>query len=134
MARFTARGIPGARLVVIPNHMDDSKIPVNPQRSTQKRSFTARYSEEKQHLTLFNAFRKVSAQRPDARLHTYGVGPLRRKLSDQVKAWGLEDVIKSTDLPRILLPFIDTLAVRSSVQIRRGNLCRRSRPWSTARR
>ena len=112
--------IPGARLVVIPNHMDDSKIPVNPQRSPQKRSFTARYSEEKQHLTLFNAFRKVSAQRPDARLHTYGVGPLRRKLSDQVKAWGLEDVIKSTDLPRILLPFIDTLAVRSSVQIRRA--------------
>ncbi|HBQ1551529.1 TPA: glycosyl transferase, partial [Klebsiella pneumoniae] len=25
-------GIPGARLVVIPNHMDDSKIPVNPQK------------------------------------------------------------------------------------------------------
>ncbi|HFF9179802.1 TPA: glycosyltransferase [Klebsiella pneumoniae] len=88
-------GIPGARLVVIPNHMDDSKIPVNPQKEPSETViYLARYSEEKQHLTLFNAFRKVSAQRPDARLHTYGVGPLRRKLSDQVKAWGLEDVIK----------------------------------------
>ncbi|MFW8171948.1 glycosyl transferase, partial [Klebsiella pneumoniae] len=75
-------GIPGARLVVIPNHMDDSKIPVNPQKEPSETViYLARYSEEKQHLTLFNAFRKVSAQRPDARLHTYGVGPLRRKLS-----------------------------------------------------
>ena len=127
-------GIPALALWSSPTIWMTAKFRLTRKRSPQKRSFTARYSEEKQHLTLFNAFRKVSAQRPDARLHTYGVGPLRRKLSDQVKAWGLEDVIKSTDLPRILLPFIDTLAVRSSVQIRRGNLCRRSRPWSTARR
>ncbi|MBN0602571.1 tRNA-dihydrouridine synthase, partial [Pseudomonas aeruginosa] len=79
------QGIPGARLVVIPNHMDDSKIPVNPQKEPSETViYLARYSEEKQHLTLFNAFRKVSAQRPDARLHTYGVGPLRRKLSAQL--------------------------------------------------
>lgn len=60
---------------------------VNPQKEPQKRSFTGRVIlKKKQHLTLFNAFHKVSAQRPDARLHTYGVGPLRRKLSDRVKA------------------------------------------------
>ncbi|MGR7085078.1 glycosyltransferase [Klebsiella aerogenes] len=87
-------GFPGERLTVIPNHMDDSKIPANPQKDPSETViYLARYSEEKQHMMLFNAFRKVAAQLPGARLHTYGVGPLRRTLSDQIKAWKMEDII-----------------------------------------
>ena len=99
-------------------------------RALRKRSFTARYSEEKQHLTLFNAFRKVSAQRPDARLHTYGVGPLRRKLSDQVKAWGLENVIKINGFTSdIAAVHRHACCTAHSVQPE-GQSVGRSRPWS----
>ncbi len=76
---YSKRGSPALALWSSPTIWMTAKFRLTRKRSPQKRSFTARYSEEKQHLTLFNAFRKVSAQRPDARLHTYGVGPLRRK-------------------------------------------------------
>ncbi len=44
---------PGDRPVVIPNHMDDSKIPADPQKEPSETViYLARYSEEKQHLML----------------------------------------------------------------------------------
>ncbi|WP_049071296.1 glycosyltransferase [Klebsiella michiganensis] len=87
-------GFPAARMAVIPNHLDNGNIPANPQKTpSQSVIYLARYSEEKQHALLLNAFRKVLTAIPDAQLHTYGVGPLRRSLSARVAEWGLEKAI-----------------------------------------
>ena len=87
-------GFPAARMAVIPNHLDNGNIPANPQKApSQTVIYLARYSEEKQHALLLNAFRKVLTAIPDAQLHTYGVGPLRRSLSARVAEWGLEKAI-----------------------------------------
>ena len=81
-------------MAVIPNHLDNGNIPANPQKApSQTVIYLARYSEEKQHALLLNAFRKVLTAIPDAQLHTYGVGPLRRSLSARVAEWGLEKAI-----------------------------------------
>lgn len=87
-------GFPAARMAVIPNHLDNGAIPANPQKTpSQTVIYLARYSEEKQHALLLSAFRQVVKAIPDAQLHTYGVGPLRRSLSAQVAEWGLEHAI-----------------------------------------
>ncbi|CAH5730778.1 Poly(glycerol-phosphate) alpha-glucosyltransferase [Klebsiella oxytoca] len=87
-------GFPAARMAVIPNHLDNGAIPANPQKTpSQTVIYLARYSEEKQHALLLSAFRQVVKAIPDAQLHTYGVGPLRRSLSAQVAEWGLEQAI-----------------------------------------
>lgn len=87
-------GFPAARMAVIPNHLDNGAIPANPQKTpSQTVIYLARYSEEKQHALLLSAFRQVVKAIPDAQLHTYGVGPLRRGLSAQVAEWGLEHAI-----------------------------------------
>lgn len=91
-------GFPELRMAVIPNHMDESKIPANLQKvPSETVLYLARYSEEKQHTLLLRAFRNVIAAIPSAQLHTYGVGPLRRSLTTQVKEWGLENSIKIND-------------------------------------
>lgn len=88
-------GFPAARMTVIPNHLDNDTIALNPEKvPSQTVIYLARYSEEKQHALLFSAFRKVLAAIPDAQLHSYGVGPLRRSLSAQVAEWGLESAIR----------------------------------------
>ncbi|AVL81953.1 glycosyltransferase [Klebsiella oxytoca] len=87
-------GFPATQMAVIPNHLDNGNIPANPQKvPSQTVIYLARYSEEKQHALLLSAFRKVLAVIPDAQLHTYGVGPLRRSLSAQVAEWGLAQAI-----------------------------------------
>lgn len=87
-------GFPHKQMVVIPNHLDNSNIPAAPQKIPSRTViYLARYSAEKQHTLLLNAFRNVLAVIPDAQLHTYGVGPLRRNLSAQVAEWGIEGAI-----------------------------------------
>lgn len=84
-------GFSGERLTVIPNHMDDSKIPANPQRIPLKPLSTARYSEEKQHMMLFNAFRKVAAQLPGcatAYLWRWAVTPYSQRSGKSVENGG----------------------------------------------
>ncbi|TCQ77506.1 glycosyl transferase family 1 [Raoultella ornithinolytica] len=88
-------GFPESQMAVIPNHMDESRIPANLQKvPSETVIYLARYSEEKQHALLLSAFRKVIAKIPTAQLHTYGVGPLRRNLTALVKDWKLEHAIK----------------------------------------
>jgi glycosyltransferase involved in cell wall biosynthesis len=54
-----AAGLPAARMAMIPNHLDNGNIPANPQKApSQTVIYLARYSEEKQHALLLNAFRK----------------------------------------------------------------------------
>lgn len=79
-------GFPAERMMVIPNHFDESKRPATVNKSpSQTVIYLARYVDEKQHAVLLRAFRKALDRCPEARLHTYGVGPLRRALQQQAQ-------------------------------------------------
>ncbi|MBJ3815947.1 glycosyltransferase [Shimwellia pseudoproteus] len=85
-----AAGYPAERMLVIPNHVEEHKIPGGVEKSpSQTILYLARYAEEKQHALLIRAFSKVIQRCPQARLHTHGVGPLRRQLIKQVEEMGL---------------------------------------------
>lgn len=102
-----AQEITGAnRLRTIPHHLAS---PVVQQKQAKTASnqvlYMARYSPEKQHQLLFQAFARVVEHIPDAQLHTWGTGALKETLAQWVKARGLDNTIYlhgySDDLPGI---------------------------------
>ncbi|HEM8563220.1 TPA: glycosyltransferase [Citrobacter farmeri] len=75
------------RLCVIPHHLTPALPVVNPQKNAGKRVlFMARYAPEKQHQLLFSVFAQVVKTMPDAELHTYGSGGLKKELEQWVIA------------------------------------------------
>ncbi|WP_082683159.1 glycosyltransferase [Entomohabitans teleogrylli] len=84
-------GVPGDRLRVIPNHLDNVLSEAQADRENSTRVlYMARYSPEKQHDLLLRAFAEVVKTLPDAQLHTWGTGPLRAALQEEVNRLGLE--------------------------------------------
>lgn len=80
--------IPGAqRLRVIPHHLSTSLTIQHPQKTAGTRVlYMARYAPEKQHQLLFRVFAQVVKKMPDAELHTYGSGGLKKELEQWVIA------------------------------------------------
>jgi len=87
-------GFPASRLLTIPDHIDDPQA-VKKQSKTSGKNvvYMARYAAEKRHDLLIRVFEKVLQAVPDAQLHTWGVGPLRAGLIQQVQQKGLEQHI-----------------------------------------
>lgn len=83
-----AKVIPDAkRLRVIPHHLTPSLPVVNLQKTAGKRVlYMARYAPEKQHQLLFRVFAQVVEKMPDAELHTYGSGAIKKELEQWVIA------------------------------------------------
>jgi glycosyltransferase involved in cell wall biosynthesis len=69
----------------------------------------ARLSEEKGHCYLVEAFAKVRAELPEARLLIIGDGPLREDLERQVSQLGLEESVTFTGLQRNIPDFLAVL-------------------------
>lgn len=83
-------GVPAAKLKVIPHALPRVPETVETASSPEKRViYLARYTPEKQHELLFQAFERVLKKIPDAQLHTHGVGPLQAALQARVNATGL---------------------------------------------
>jgi glycosyltransferase involved in cell wall biosynthesis len=57
-------------------------------------AFAGRLEHEKGIVKLVEAFERVAARHPDARLNIFGGGPLKDMLKDRVAAAGLETVIR----------------------------------------
>lgn len=55
-----------------------------------------RFSPEKGHLVLLEAFAQVRADRPDARLVMAGDGPMRGEVEARIAALGLQDAVEIT--------------------------------------
>jgi glycosyltransferase involved in cell wall biosynthesis len=69
----------------------------------------ARLSEEKGHCYLIDAFAKVRAEMPEARLMIIGDGPLKDELVAQVERLKLGDAITFTGLQRNIPDFLAVL-------------------------
>lgn len=69
----------------------------------------ARLSEEKGHCYLIEAFAKVRAEMPNARLMIIGDGPLKAELESQVQRLKLADAITFTGLQRNIPDFLAVL-------------------------
>ena len=92
------QGYPQNKIKVIPHHIDPQKFtPRIPRPSSQNVVYLARYSIEKQHFLLINAFKKVIEKIPNAKLYTYGAGPLKAELIELVENLSLSDSIKIGD-------------------------------------
>lgn len=87
-------GVPADRLSVIPHWLPVFPEPApEPPEASPCAVYFARYSPEKGHLPLLRAFARVVERIPQARLHTFGVGPLKRHLQRWVEQYGLQDNI-----------------------------------------
>ncbi|KQN56941.1 glycosyltransferase [Erwinia sp. Leaf53] len=87
---LVASGFPAGKLSVLPNHIDNPHAGKKVSKVNSKNVLCmARYSPEKRHESLIRVFEKVLEAVPDAQLHTYGVGPLRNSLQQQVAQKGL---------------------------------------------
>lgn len=77
----------------------------------------ASFSPVKRHVDLIDAFARVRAQLPQARLLLVGDGPLRPQIQAQITAQGLTDAVRllgeRRDLERIL-PALDLFVLASS--------------------
>jgi glycosyltransferase involved in cell wall biosynthesis len=83
-------GVPAEKLKVIPHALPRMPETVETASSPEKRViYLARYTPEKQHELLFQAFERVLKKVPDAQLHTHGVGPLQAALQARVNTTGL---------------------------------------------
>lgn len=79
------------RLRTIPHHLDNVLMDEKWDKTVSQRVlFMARYSPEKRHQFLFNAFAKVVEKLPHAELHTWGTGALKAELSEWVMRNHLE--------------------------------------------
>lgn len=55
-----------------------------------------RFSPEKGHLIVLDAFSRLAARNPDARLVIAGDGPLRATMEQRIRALGLQSVVRIT--------------------------------------
>lgn len=93
--------------------------------STPLIGIVARLAPVKDHATLIEAVALVHARRPEAVLAIVGDGPLRHPLMAQVKALGLEDVVRfagaSADMPPVYrdldLVVLSSVAEGTSISI-----------------
>ncbi len=70
----------------------------------------SRLAPDRGHMALFEAFRRVAAEAPDARLAVVGKGEYLPRLRNRVRALGLEDRVDfpgyyEEDLPEVLAAF-----------------------------
>ncbi|WP_241596206.1 glycosyltransferase [Rosenbergiella epipactidis] len=88
-------GINPEKMHVIPNHLDESLFDKRlPKKLNKRVIYLARYSPEKQHSLLIDAFERVLQEVPDAELYTYGLGQLKKSIEDLVEERGLGHAIK----------------------------------------
>jgi len=88
-------GIDSRKMQVIPNHLDESIFNKRlPKKPNKRVIYLARYSPEKQHSLLIDAFERVLQEVPDAELYTYGLGQLKKSIEDKVVEKGLAHAIK----------------------------------------
>ncbi len=87
-------GFPRSVIEIIPNHIDEQTSPAGLQRkASQTVIYLARYSAEKRHHLLLRVFKQVLEHCPQARLETYGTGPLRKELQEACQHQGLQQAV-----------------------------------------
>jgi glycosyltransferase involved in cell wall biosynthesis len=98
-SRIVDLGVDPARVKVVPNGLDEAYqvqlargFDVDSDRRTGTTVlFCGRLSEEKDPLSLMEAFRLLLVNRPDARLMLVGDGPLRPRIEQLAAAWNIAD-------------------------------------------
>lgn len=83
--------------------------PETPPPETAQFLCIGRFSGEKGHLILLDAFARVRAGRPEARLVLAGDGPLRPMIEARIVALGISDAVRITG-------WIDSAQVRDEIQ------------------
>lgn len=87
-------GFPKAQMDIIPNHIDEQALLMGQQRqASQTVIYLARYSPEKRHHLLLRVFKQVLEHCPQARLETYGTGPLRKEIQEACQQMGLQQAV-----------------------------------------
>jgi glycosyltransferase involved in cell wall biosynthesis len=121
--RVTASGLEPERSSVIHSGIDTDRfvpLPKDPQLLARYGidperhvvfGIVARLSEEKGHNYLIEAFSRVHAARPDARLFVIGDGPLLETVRAQATSLGLSDVVIFTGMQRNIPSFLAILDV-----------------------
>lgn len=98
---LVSAGVPADRVQVIPHWLDPFPSPLPPADDAAPRAVCfARYAPEKRHEVLFRVFAEVVRAVPQAQLHCYGEGALKRPLREWVAAHGLEGSIFVHDFVR----------------------------------
>jgi len=115
MSRWSRR--PACDVRYVPNGLDLAPYDQAPRREVarqrlgwkpdeQRIGIVARLSEEKDHVSLLQAFVAVSARHPAARLVLVGDGPLRETLRTSIRDLGLTDTVdmlgSRIDIPQLL--------------------------------
>lgn len=121
--RLMVHGLKAANSEVIHSGVDTSRFVPQPRNEPlaeryglvagkhQVFGIVARLSEEKGHNYLVDAFAKVSAGNPDARLMIIGEGPLLEDVKQQVAKSGVADRIIFTGMQRDIPSYLSLLDV-----------------------
>jgi glycosyltransferase involved in cell wall biosynthesis len=98
-------GIDASRIAVVPNGVDtDLFCPAPDERSKEPTVvYIGRLVQDKDPLTLVEAFRMVAGRLPGARFEIVGNGPLKEKIAEYISSHGLQQRIQLTEGTRDVL-------------------------------